>query len=73
MGVMQLEEKFLSDRKFEALELIAHGCRNCEIIVALEIEVRTDRFHVEDILDKLKVENRTEAASYAFRNGWITE
>lgn len=73
MGVMQLEEKVLSDREFEVLELIAYGCKNYEIALALEIEVRTVRFHVENILDKLRVKNRTEAASHAFRNGWITE
>ena len=73
MNVMQTEENALSDREFEVLELIVRGCKNCEIAMALEIEVRTVRFHVENILDKLRVRNRTEATSHAFKNGWITE
>jgi len=73
MGVLRLEEKVLSDREFEVLELIARGCKNREIAIALEIEGRTVRFHVEKILNKLSVRNRTEAVCHAFRNGWITE
>ena len=73
MSVLQTEENNLSDRELEVLELIAHGCKNHEIAMALEIKVRTVRFHVGNILNKLKARNRTEAASYAFRNGWITE
>jgi DNA-binding NarL/FixJ family response regulator len=73
MSIMQPEEKVLSERELEVLELIACGCKNCEIALALEIEVRTVRFHVENIFDKLRVKNRTEAASYTYRNGWITE
>jgi NarL family two-component system response regulator LiaR len=68
---LSIEEK-LSVREFEVLGLIARGCKNRQIALALEIEERTVRFHIENILDKLGVNNRTEAACYAFRNGWIT-
>ena len=73
MNFIQLSvEETLSAREFEVLGLIARGRKNREIAQALEIEERTVRFHVENILDKLGVSNRTEAACYAFRNGWIT-
>ena len=71
MNTIQLQEENLSDREFEVLELVALGRKNREIALALEIEERTVRFHVENILDKLRVQNRTEAASYAFRKRWI--
>jgi DNA-binding NarL/FixJ family response regulator len=73
MDIVQLEGITLSDREFEVLELVAHGCKNREIGVALEIEERTVRFHVGNIFDKLNVKNRTEAVCYAFRKGWITD
>ena len=66
-----LQQEVLSTREFEVLELIARGHKNREIALALIIEERTVRFHVENILDKLKVKNRTEAAYHAFRSGWF--
>lgn len=67
------KEETLSTRECEVLELIARGSKNSEIAQALEIEERTVRFHVENILDKLGVKNRTEAVCHAFRHGWITD
>jgi DNA-binding NarL/FixJ family response regulator len=64
-------KEILSAREFEVLRLIARGCKNREIAQALEIEERTVRFHVENILDKLNVENRTHAVCHAIRMGWI--
>jgi len=71
MNTVQLQEESLSDREFEVLELVALGLKNREIALALEIAETTVRFHVGRILDKLKVQNRTEAVYYAFRKGWI--
>jgi len=68
-----IAEEILSAREFEVLELVARGCKNREIGQALEIEERTVRFHVENILDKLSVKSRTEAVCYAFRHGWIND
>jgi len=68
----RVKEGLLSPREFEVLELIARGCKNLQIAQALAIEERTVRFHVENILDKFKVNNRTEAVGHAFRLGWIT-
>ena len=73
MNFIQASRETLSRREFEALELIARGRKNREIAQALEIEERTVRFHVENILDKLNVDNRTKAAFYAFRMGWIND
>ena len=67
------KEETLSGREFEVLELITRGRKNREIALALEIEERTVRFHVENILDKLNVDNRTKAEFYAFRMGWIND
>jgi DNA-binding NarL/FixJ family response regulator len=63
----------LSDREFQVLELVARGCKNREIALALGIKERTVRFHVENILDKLDVKNRAQAACYAVKSGWITD
>jgi two-component system, NarL family, response regulator DegU len=63
----------LSVREFEVLELLARGHKNRQIAISLCIKERTVRFHVENILDKLKVNNRTEAVGHAFRSGWITD
>ena len=73
MNTIQLQWETLSAREFEVLELIARGQKNREIASDLEIEVRTVRFHVENILNKLRVQNRTEAVCYAFRKGWIKD
>jgi DNA-binding NarL/FixJ family response regulator len=71
MGTIQLENEILSAREFEVLELIARGYKNREIALALKIEVRTVRFHVGNILNKLIVKNRTQAVCYALKRGWI--
>lgn len=66
-------EGLLSDREFEALHLIASGCKNREIALALGIQDVTVRFHVKNIIKKLKAKNRTDAACLAIRNGWIQD
>jgi DNA-binding NarL/FixJ family response regulator len=66
-------EGLLSDREFEVLELIAGGCKSREMATALGIKERTVRFHVENILFKLQVKNRAQAACCAVKNGWITD
>ena len=67
--ILATKEETLSYREFEVLELITRGRKNREIALALGIEEGTVRFHVENILDKLNVSNRTGAVSYAFRMG----
>lgn len=55
--------KSLSARELEVLNLVSKGKTNCDIAENLYISVRTVKCHVSAILTKLKVKNRTEAAS----------
>jgi DNA-binding NarL/FixJ family response regulator len=73
MDTIDLQAESLSEREFEVLKLIARGCKTRRIAQALEIQERTVRFHIENILAKLKVKNRAEARCYACRNGWIND
>jgi DNA-binding CsgD family transcriptional regulator len=56
----------LSKRETEVLSWVIQGKRDSEIGVILEISSRTVEKHVGRILHKLRVENRTTAASIAF-------
>ena len=51
------------------LELLALGLSNQEIANSLTISERTARKHVSNILDKLHVSNRTQAALFAVHRG----
>jgi NarL family two-component system response regulator LiaR len=59
----------LTDREIEVLELLAEGLPNEDIAEKLYISERTVRSHVSNILGKLDLANRTQAALYAVRNG----
>ena len=59
----------LTEREIEILRHIATGETNKEIGFALSISPRTVNAHVQNILDKINVANRAEAAVYAVRNG----
>jgi NarL family two-component system response regulator LiaR len=59
----------LSERELEVLRLIADGLNNAEIAVRLFISEKTVKSHVSNILGKLHVSDRTQAAAYAWRNG----
>lgn len=59
----------LSEREVEVLRLVAHGESNQQIAVALGISEGTVRTHVSNILSKLHVASRTQAALYALREG----
>jgi NarL family two-component system response regulator LiaR len=59
----------LTEREMEVLRLIAQGKSNQEVADALYIGVKTVKFHVTNILAKLGVEDRTQAAIYAHKNG----
>jgi DNA-binding NarL/FixJ family response regulator len=56
----------LTPRETEVLNWIAKGKTNCEIGVILSAATRTICKHVQRILSKLSVENRTAAAAIAF-------
>ena len=63
------EARSLSKRETEVLSWVVQGKRDSEIGVILEISSRTVEKHVGRILHKLRVENRTTAASMAFAAG----
>lgn len=62
----------LTEREMEVLRLIAQGKSNQEIADELFIGVKTVKFHVTNLLAKLGLEDRTQAAIYALKNG-LTE
>jgi DNA-binding NarL/FixJ family response regulator len=59
----------LSDREIEVLKLIANGKDNAEIARELVISPKTVKNHISNILVKLQIENRIQAAVYAVRSG----
>ncbi|MCX6034951.1 MAG: response regulator transcription factor [Chloroflexi bacterium] len=59
----------LSERELEVLKLIAQGLTNQEIATRLVRSEWTVRTHVRNILGKLHVANRTQAALFAIREG----
>lgn len=61
----------LTNREREVLDLIAQGKSNQEIAEILFITLKTVKTHVSNILSKLDVEDRTQAAIYAFRHGLV--
>jgi DNA-binding NarL/FixJ family response regulator len=60
---------FLSAREIEILGLLATGRQNDDIAEQLHISPFTVRNHISNLLRKLHVDNRTQAAAYAIRNG----
>lgn len=61
----------LSSREMEVLECVTRGMSNKEIANKLEISHQTVKNHVTAILRKLNVDDRTQAAVYALRRGWV--
>jgi NarL family two-component system response regulator LiaR len=63
----------LTPRELEVLRLIAQGMSNREIAQALTISEKTVKTHVSNILGKLHLADRTQAAIYAHRHGVAVE
>lgn len=61
----------LSKREMEVLIFITKGKSNKEIAYSLGISHQTVKNHVTSILRKLGVDDRTQAAIYAYRRGWV--
>jgi len=59
----------LSDREIEVLKLIANGKDNAQIAGELFISAKTVKNHISNILLKLSIENRIQAAVFAVRSG----
>ena len=63
----------LTEREQEVLYLIADGLSNHEIAEKLVISEKTVKTHVSNILSKLHLEDRTQAAIYALKHGIATD
>jgi NarL family two-component system response regulator LiaR len=63
------QKKALTEREIEILEQVALGKTNQEIADVLFVSERTVRTHITNILAKLGLSNRTQAALYALREG----
>jgi DNA-binding NarL/FixJ family response regulator len=61
----------LSEREREVLRLVAAGLSNEEIAAQLVISPKTVKKHVANLLTKLQLENRVQAAGYAIRTGIV--
>lgn len=61
----------LSPREMQILQYVTRGLSNKEIAFALGISHQTVKNHMTAILHKLDVEDRTQAAVYALRHGWV--
>jgi DNA-binding NarL/FixJ family response regulator len=61
----------LSEREIEVLKLIANGKDNAQIAGELHISPKTVKNHISNILMKLQIDNRIQAAVYAVRSGIV--
>jgi DNA-binding NarL/FixJ family response regulator len=61
----------LSDREIEVMRLVAEGMDNATIASVLYISPQTVKNHISNILAKLQMENRIQAAVYAVRQGLV--
>ena len=62
----------LTPREREVLRLITEGMNNKEIAAELMIAEKTVKTHVSGILNKLDLQDRTQAAIHATKQGWFT-
>lgn len=62
----------VNDKEIELLRLVAHGANNQSIATRLHLSAGTVGNRLRVIFEKLNVNNRTEAALYALRQGWAS-
>lgn len=65
-------EQSLTERELFVLRLVASGASNQDIADKLTISINTVKSHLKSILDKLQLENRTQAATYALKHGLVS-
>ncbi|MGH2436344.1 MAG: response regulator [bacterium] len=63
----------LTQREVEILQHVASGLANKEIALRLGISERTVKNHLSNIMEKLHVNSRTQAAVYALRSGLVPD
>jgi DNA-binding NarL/FixJ family response regulator len=69
IGMAESIRTELSDRELEVLKLVANGKDNAQIAAELVISPKTVKNHISNILMKLQIQNRIQAAVYAVRSG----
>jgi len=67
------DEDNLSEREIEVLNLVARGATNREIGEELTIAEQTVKVHVKNILEKLQLRNKQQAAAYAVQHGLVAD
>lgn len=74
-GLMDIEHRkpfhLLTKRECEVLQLLSEGQSNRSISDTLVISEKTVKNHVSNILQKMNVNDRTQAVVTAIRNGWV--
>ncbi|WP_059051700.1 response regulator [Paenibacillus senegalimassiliensis] len=68
---VQGDELGMTEREKEVLLLIAEGKSNKEIGEELHISIKTVKTHVSNLLMKCELEDRTQLAIFAHRQGWV--
>ncbi|MDE3088896.1 MAG: response regulator transcription factor [Chloroflexota bacterium] len=61
----------LTEREKEVLRLVAEGSTNRDIAGKLSVSENTIKYHLKNILDKLHLRNRAQAAAYAMQTGLL--
>jgi DNA-binding NarL/FixJ family response regulator len=61
----------LTERELDVLQLVAQGLSNKEVALTLKVKKRTVEFHMGNILKKLEVASRVEAAMWAKDHGIV--
>ncbi|WHX50603.1 response regulator transcription factor [Paenibacillus woosongensis] len=69
---VQGDDSGMTEREKEVLMLIAEGKSNKDIAEELHISIKTVKTHVSNLLMKCELEDRTQLAIYAHRQGWVT-
>jgi DNA-binding NarL/FixJ family response regulator len=67
-----LGQEALTNREIDVLRLVAQGASNPQIAETLCISINTVKSHLKNILEKLQLENRTQAATYAVQSGLVS-
>ena len=62
----------VTERELEVIDLVAQGRSNQEIAKELVISEKTVKTHISNILSKLQLEDRTQLAIYAIKNGLVS-
>jgi two-component system NarL family response regulator len=65
------KEDILTKREKEILKHVIKGLTNREISLALYISENTVKNHLRNIMEKLQMNNRVQAATYALQEGWL--